>query len=238
MSSIPDNFKSLYSGKTKEVLADTQTGDTYLLYKDSATGNDGVFDPGSNTVGGSVDGKGKIGLVISAYFFELLEQHGILTHFLGADLDRELMKVRQIDVVPLEFILRYYTAGSICRRFDLEPGIPFDPPYTEVTLKSDEQGDPLIDERLCIMKGYLQPGEYDQALDTLSRIAAVLRSKLAAMDLILIDLKIELGFDQDRNIVLVDEVTPDIWRVQDSNGNIPNQIDCANLILERIEQAV
>ncbi|MCL2403627.1 MAG: phosphoribosylaminoimidazolesuccinocarboxamide synthase [Coriobacteriia bacterium] len=227
-------MKIIYSGKTKDVLVDQHTGDTYLFCKDSATGEDGVFDPGSNTVGGSVEGKGKQGLIISAHFFELLEQAGIPTHYLGAEVDKSLMKVRPVTVPPLEFILRYYVAGSMSRRFSLEEGLAFDPPYCEVTLKSDEQGDPLITERICVMKNLLEPGEFDQCLDLLPRIGAVLQKELSTMDLKLLDFKIEFGFDEQRNIVVADEVTPDIWRVQDSNGNIPNQIDCANLILKHI----
>ena len=227
-------MKMIYSGKTKDVLVDEATGDTYLFCKDSATGEDGVFDPGSNTVGGSVEGKGKVGLAITAHFFGLLEDAGIPTHFLGADVGKSLMKVRQVDVPPLEFILRYFAAGSMCRRFDLEEGLTFDPPYLEVTLKNDEQGDPLISERLCLLKGFLREGEYQQCLDLLPHIGEVLSRELASMDLKLLDFKVEFGFDESRKLMLVDEVTPDIWRVQDSNGNIPNQVDCANLILQHI----
>jgi len=224
----------VYEGKTKTVLRDEATGDTYLRFKDSATGEDGNFDPGSNFVGGSVDGKGKTGLQISQYFFELLAEHDIPTHYLGADIESCLMKVRQVDVPRLEFILRYFTAGSFSRRFSIPNGIAFDPPYTEVTLKDDEQGDPLVTERVCLMMGLLQEGEYDKTLQLLIRIGEVLRHELAEMGLRLIDFKIEIGFDSDRNIYLADEITPDIWRVQDEDGNIPNQIDCANILLQRI----
>lgn len=229
-----NQLETLYRGKTKDVLFDPETGDNYLLCKDDVTGTDGIFDPGSNTVGGSVSGKGKQGLAISAYCFDLLEKAGIPTHYLGANIESGLMKVRSVTVPPLEFILRYEVAGSMARRFDLEPGLPFNPPYAEVTLKNDEQDDPLISERLCIIKGLLQPGEYDQCMDILRRTGDVLSAELASIDLTLIDFKIEIGFDKQRNIYLVDEVTPDIWRVRDSNEGIPNQIDCANLILERI----
>lgn len=229
-------MKTLYKGKTKDVLLDETSGEYFLLFKDDATGEDGKFDPGSNTVGGSVTGKGKTGLAISKYFLELMEAKGIPTHYLGADEEKGLMKVRKITVPPLEFILRYYTAGSMCRRFSLEPGIAFDPPYTEVTLKDDAQGDPLISERLCLMKDILREGEYDKALDLLVKVGEVLREELARFDLTLIDFKIELGFDEDRNIYIADEITPDIWRVRDQKGNIPNQIDCAQLILEMIKE--
>lgn len=227
-------MKTLYNGKTKTVLIDESANEVHLFFKDDATGENGVFDPGSNTVGGSVAGKGKIGLKISKYFFELMEKNGIPTHYLGADIEKNLMKVRNLTVPKLEFVLRYFTAGSMCRRFTIEEGIPFDPPYLEVTLKDDEQGDPLISERLCIMKKLLAEGQYDEALDILVKVGEVLKKELAKMDLTLIDFKIEVGYDENGKMYVVDEITPDIWRVRDKNGNIPNQIDCAKLILDKI----
>ena len=227
-------MKKLYDGKTKNVFTDEATGAVYLLFKDDATGENGVFDPGSNTVGGSVEGKGKIGLKISQYFFQILEDQGIPTHYLGADIDKGLMKVRELTVPKLEFVLRYFTAGSMCRRFTLEEGIPFEPPYLEVTLKDDEQGDPLISERLCIMKGLMGEGQYEEALDILVRVGEVLRAELAKMNLTLIDFKIEIGYDENGKVYVSDEITPDIWRVKDENGNIPDQIDCAKMLLEKL----
>ena len=228
-------MKTLYDGKTKTVLLDEATGVVNLLFKDTATGENGMFDPGYNTVGGSVEGKGKIGLRISKYFFEIMERNGIPTHYLGADIDNCLMQVRKLTVPKLEFVLRYYTAGSMCRRFTLPEGLPFDPPYKEVTLKDDEQGDPLITERLCLMKGMMKPGMYDEGLRLVEQVGEVLKRELAAMGLKLIDFKIEIGYDEDGKVYVVDEITPDIWRVKDENGVIPNQIDCAKLILEKIQ---
>jgi phosphoribosylaminoimidazole-succinocarboxamide synthase len=228
-------MKTLYDGKTKTVMLDEDTGVVNLFFKDTATGENGMFDPGYNTVGGSVEGKGKIGLTISKYFFELMEKNGIPTHFLGADIDKNLMQVKQLTVPKLEFVLRYFTAGSMCRRFTLPEGIPFDPPYKEVTLKDDEQGDPLITERLCLMKDMLIPGVFDQGLELVEKVGEVLKAELAKMDLQLIDFKIEVGYDKDGKVYVVDEITPDIWRVKDKNGVIPNQIDCAKLILEKIK---
>ncbi|MCL1975643.1 MAG: phosphoribosylaminoimidazolesuccinocarboxamide synthase [Firmicutes bacterium] len=227
-------MKTIYEGKTKNVLRDELTGEHFLFFKDDATGADGVFDPGSNTVGGSVLGKGKTGLTISKYFLELMENNGLPTHFIEADLENCLMKVKNVTVPPLEFVLRFFSAGSMCRRFSLESGLVFDPPYVEVTLKDDDQGDPLISERLCLLKGILKEGEYEKTLRLLVQVGDVLRRELKALGLTLIDFKIELGFDEQRNIYIVDEITPDIWRVKDESGKIPNQIDCAKLILSRI----
>ena len=228
-------MKNLYEGKTKIVMLDEETGIVHLFFKDDATGENGVFDPGSNTVGGSVEGKGKVGLEVSKYFFELMEKNGIPTHYLGADVEQGLMKVRNLTVPRLEFIVRYFTAGSMCRRFPLEEGIPFNPPYTEVTLKDDIQGDPLISERICLMKGILKEGQYEEAQNVVLRVGEVLKKELASMNLQLIDFKIEVGYDETGKIFVADEITPDIWRVKDTDGNIPNQIDCAKLILEKIK---
>lgn len=228
-------MKKLYEGKTKNVLLDEETGIVHLFFKDDATGENGVFDPGSNTVGGSVAGKGKVGLAVSSYFFELMEKNGIPTHYLGSDIDQGLMKVRNLTVPRLEFVVRYFTAGSMCRRFTLDEGIVFDPPYAEVTLKDDAQGDPLISERICIMKGLLVEGQYDEALAIVRKVGEVLKKELADMNLTLIDFKIEVGYDENGKIYVADEITPDIWRVRDENGNIPNQIECSKMILEKIK---
>lgn len=229
-------MKQLYEGKTKNVMLDEETGIVHLFFKDSATGENGVFDPGSNTVGGSVEGKGKVGLAVSAYFFELMEKNGLPTHYLGSDIEKGLMKVRNLTVPRLEFIVRYETAGSMCRRFTLPEGIVFDPPYAEVTLKDDEQGDPLISERICLMKGILLPGQYDEAIEIVKKVGEVLKVELASMNLKLIDFKIEVGYDESGKIFVADEITPDIWRIRDEQGNIPNQIDCANMILAKINK--
>jgi len=227
-------MRTVYDGKTKTVLKDDGTGEYFLLFKDDATGENGVFDPGANVVGGSVAGKGKTGLAIAKYFFELMQKNGIPTHYIDADIDKCLMKVRPVTVPKLEFVLRYFTAGSMCRRFSIDPGMPFDPPYIEVTLKDDDQGDPLISERLCLMKGLLKEGQYQEAQEVLARAGEVLRAELKRLGLTLIDFKLEFGFDADGNMCIADEITPDIWRVRDESGNIPDQIECAKLLLEKI----
>ncbi len=227
-------MKTLYTGKTKDVLLDEEKNIVHLLFKDSMTGENGVFDPGSNTVGGSVEGKGKIGLAISKYFFELMEKNGIPTHYLGADVEKGLMQVRNLTVPKLEFVLRYYTAGSMCRRFTLQEGIPFDPPYAEVTLKDDIQGDPLISERICLMKGLLKEGQYDEAQGIVLQVGEVLKNELASLGWTLIDFKIEVGYDENGKIYVADEITPDIWRIRDESGTIPNQLDCSKALLGKI----
>ena len=85
------------------------------------------------------------------------------------------------------------------------------------------------------MKGMLKEGEYDKMLDLLVKVGDVLREELKSLGLKLIDFKIEFGLDAERNICIADEITPDIWRVQDESGNIPDQIECAKMIIGIIE---
>ena len=80
-------------------------------------------------------------------------------------------------------------------------------------------------------------GQYNEALEILEKVGEVLKKELAQMNLTLIDFKIEIGYDESGKIYVVDEITPDIWRIRDKNGNIPNQIECGNLILEKIANA-
>ena len=84
------------------------------------------------------------------------------------------------------------------------------------------------------MKGILKEGQYEEAQKVVLSVGEVLKKELASMNLTLIDFKIEVGYDETGKIYLADEITPDIWRVKDTDGKIPNQIDCAKMILEKI----
>ena len=218
--------EQMYEGKAKKVFATDDPGLVLVDYKDDATAFNGLKK-------GTITGKGAINNQMTNYLMGQLEKAGVPTHFVEELSERETV-VKKVTIVPLEVIIRNISAGSFAKRYGVEEGIVFDPPYTEVTLKDDEQGDPLISERLCIMKGLLAPGQYDEALGILVKVGEVLKKELAGMGLTLIDFKIEVGYDENGKMYVVDEITPDIWRVRDEQGNIPNQIDCAKLILEKI----
>ena len=218
--------EQLYEGKAKQVFATNDPEIVMVHYKDDATAGDGEKK-------GTIRDKGIVNNKLSNALMQKLEKEGIPTHYVQEVNDRDTF-VKKVEIVPLEVIIRNISAGSFAKRYGVEEGIVFDPPYTEVTLKDDEQGDPLISERLCIMKGMLAPGQYDEALGILVKVGEVLKKELSAMGLTLIDFKIEVGYDENGKMYVVDEITPDIWRVRDEKGNIPNQIDCAKMILEKI----
>src|SRR5690606_6155236 len=110
-----------YTGKTKDVY-ELQDGNYLLQFKDDVTGVDGVFDPGANTVGLTIEGAGRAGLKLTKYFFEILKEKDIPTHYIDADIDKATMTVKPAEVFGkgLEVICRYRAVGSFLRRYRSE----------------------------------------------------------------------------------------------------------------------
>ncbi|MBQ4088729.1 MAG: phosphoribosylaminoimidazolesuccinocarboxamide synthase, partial [Clostridia bacterium] len=140
-------MKKLYEGKTKDVYA-LDNGNVMLKFKDDCTGKDGVFDPGENSVGLTIEGIGKANLQSSIHYFELLKQAGIKTHYVSANLDDATMEVLPATVFGhgLEVICRLVATGSFIRRYGayIADGTVLEGGYVECTLKDDAKGDPLI----------------------------------------------------------------------------------------------
>ena len=135
----------------------------YLLqFKDDVTGVDGVFDPGANTVGLTIEGAGRSGLKLTKFFFEVLKEKGIPTHYVDADIEKATMTVKPAQVFGkgLEVICRYRAVGSFLRRYGLyaEEGQALDA-FVEVTIKDDVREDPPISEDTLDMLGILSKDE-------------------------------------------------------------------------------
>ena len=145
----------VYTGKTKNVYA-LENGNYLLKFKDDCTGKDGVFDPGENSVGLTIDGVGDVNLRMSIYFFEKINAAGIKTHYVSADLSNTTMEVLPAKVFGhgLEVICRRKAVGSFIRRYGdlIESGADL-PYYVETTLKDDAKGDPLITKDALVALG-------------------------------------------------------------------------------------
>lgn len=206
----------LYTGKTKDVYS-LEENRILLKFKDDVTGENGVFDPGANTIGLTIDGAGKSGLKMTQYFYELLNKKGIPTHFISADLDEVSMVVKKAQVFGkgLEVICRYKAVGSFLRRYAAycEEGQELSS-FVEITIKDDERGDPTISEDALTMLGILTAEEY-QKLKTLTiGICAQIKAELAAKNLELYDIKLEFGRDAEtQEIILIDEISGGNMRV-------------------------
>lgn len=206
----------LYKGKTKDVYQD-QSGEIVLYFKDDMTGKDGVFDPGENQVGLTVEGSGRAGLEMTSFFFEKINAAGIPTHYISADVGAREMRVKKISVFGegLEVICRYRAVGSFIRRYGnyIEEGAAL-PAYVETTLKDDARQDPLINEAALEALGILEPGEYGKIVDMTVKISELVKEELSRKGLELYDIKLEFGRDAETGeILLIDELSGGNMRV-------------------------
>lgn len=203
-------MRLVYTGKTKDVY-DLGNGNYLLKFKDDATGENGVFDPGANTIGLKIEGAGKAGLRLTKYFFEKLNSLGIPTHYISADLEKAEMTVKKATVFGhgLEVICRYRAVGSFLRRYGkyAENGLPLDA-FVETTLKDDERNDPPITEDALDMLGILSKEEYKTIKNLTQKIAGIVKDDLAKRDIELYDIKFEFGrVGEDKHIALIDEIS-------------------------------
>ena len=207
--------KLVYTGKTKNVYA-LDNGNYLLKFKDDCTGKDGVFDPGENSVGLTIEGVGDVNLRMSIYFFEKINAAGIRTHFVSADLDNTTMEVLPAKVFGkgLEVICRHKAVGSFLRRYGdyIEEGADL-PAYVEMTFKNDEKGDPLVTKDGLIVLGVMSGEQYDEIKDMTQKITQIVADEMEARGLVLYDIKFEYGYDADGKVMLIDEIASGNMRV-------------------------
>ena len=205
----------LYTGKTKNVYA-LESGNYLLKFKDDCTGKDGVFDPGENSVGLTIEGVGDVNLRMSIYFFEKINAAGIRTHFVSADLANTTMEVLPAKVFGkgLEVICRNKAVGSFIRRYGeyIEAGSDL-PSYVETTFKNDEKGDPLVTKDALVCLGVMTAGQYDAIKAQTQQITKIVADDLAEKGLVLYDIKFEFGYDPQGNVMLIDEIASGNMRV-------------------------
>ena len=207
--------KLVYTGKTKNVYA-LDNGNYLLKFKDDCTGKDGVFDPGMNEVGLTIEGVGRVNLRMSIYFFEKLRAAGIKTHYVSADLDDVTMEVLPAKVFGhgLEVICRRRAVGSFFRRYCeyIAEGAEL-PYYVETTFKNDALGDPLVTKDGLVVLGIMSEAQYDSLKAQTQQITAVVAEEMAARGMELYDIKFEYGYDADGKVMLIDEIASGNMRV-------------------------
>ncbi len=208
-------MKKVYQGKTKDVFA-LDNGNYLLKFKDDCTGKDGVFDPGENSVGLTIEGVGDVNLRMSIYFFEKINAAGILTHYVSADLQNTTMEVLPAKVFGkgLEVICRYKAVGSFCRRYSDYCELGQDlPAYVETTFKNDEKGDPLVTKDGLVDLGVMTSQQYDDLKEMTQKITKIVADDLKAKGLDMYDIKFEFGYDANGNVMLIDEIASGNMRV-------------------------
>ena len=207
--------KLVYVGKTKNVYA-LDNGNYLLEFKDDCTGKDGVFDPGENSVGLTIEGVGDVNLRMSMYFFEKINAAGIKTHYVSADLAKTTMEVLPAKVFGkgLEVICRHKAVGSFFRRYGqyIEEGADL-PAYVETTFKNDELGDPLVTKDALVILGVMTEEQYEAIKEMTQKITQIVADDLKEKGLVLYDIKFEYGYDAEGKVMLIDEIASGNMRV-------------------------
>ena len=207
--------KLVYSGKTKDVF-EMENGNYLLKFKDDCTGKDGVFDPGENSVGLTIEGVGDVNLRMSIYFFEKINAAGLKTHYISADLASTTMEVLPAKVFGhgLEVICRNKAVGSFYKRYCdyVEEGADL-PSYVETTFKDDAKGDPLVTKDGLIVLGVMTAEQYDALKEETKQITKIVADDLLEKGLVLYDIKFEFGYDANGDVMLIDEIASGNMRV-------------------------
>lgn len=215
-------MKLITKGKTKNVY-EHEDGHIVLKFKDDLTGEDGVFDPGADTVGLTIDGAGQSGLRVSQFFFKVLQKKNIPTHYINANIAESTMTVKKAKMFGngLEVICRYRAVGSFYRRYGAycEEGQKLNG-LIEVTLKDDERQDPPISKDTLTDLNILTATEYDEIKHLTRTVSEIIKEELAKKDLELYDIKLEFGLDEAGNIMLIDEISGGNMRVYKGKESI------------------
>ncbi len=203
--------EKLYEGKAK-ILYKGPRPDTIIQYfKDDAT----AFN---NVKKGTIAGKGIINNKITELVMTRLSQIGIPTHFIERLSDREQL-IYEVEIIPLEVIVRNTVAGTMTKTFGIEEGTRLPRPIIEFSLKDDDLGDPLIPENHVLVLGIAEEYEVIEIMEMTSKINDFLRGFFAGIGIELIDFKLEFGRLDDGNdghfLVLADEFSPDNCRLWD-----------------------
>ena len=204
----------IYEGKAKILYEGPEPGTLIVHYKDDAT----AFNAQKKAV---IEGKGVLNQRISEYIFTRLNEVGIPTHFLRSLNMREQL-VREVEIIPLEVVVRNVAAGSLSRRLGLEEGQALPLSIIEFCYKNDQLGDPMVSEEHITAFNWASPQEIDDIMHMSIRINDFLTGLFLGIGIKLVDFKIEFGrlYENDMmRIVLADEISPDSCRLWDIKTN-------------------
>ena len=201
-------LEQIYEGKAKKVFATDDPELVLVSYKDDATAFNGEKR-------GTIIGKGAINNRVTNHLMQILEKEGVPTHFVEELNDRDTV-VKKVSIVPLEVIIRNISAGSFAKRFGVEEGIVFDEPTIEFSYKNDALGDPLMNAYHAVALKLATWEEIDTIKSMAFRVNEVLNAFFKAVNVDLVDFKLEFGKTSDGTIVLADEISPDTCRFWDS----------------------
>jgi len=223
-----EKLEQIYEGKAKKVYRTDNPDYYWVEYKDDATAFNGLKK-------GTIAGKGSLNNRISAYFFRMLAQNGIDSHFVEEKSDMEMV-VKALQIILVEVVVRNIAAGSLAKRLGLEEGTPMQKTVVEYYYKSDELGDPLInDDHIQAIK-LATPEQMTKIREIALKVNDVMLKHLAERDIDLVDFKLEFGLHKGE-VLLGDEISPDTCRFWDKHTREKLDKDRFRRDLGNVEEA-
>ncbi|WP_188207975.1 phosphoribosylaminoimidazolesuccinocarboxamide synthase [Alkalibacillus aidingensis] len=198
----------LYEGKAKRLFETEQPDTLWVQYKDDLTAFNGQKKERQQ-------GKGRLNNEISSLLFHQLSAIGLPNHFIKRISETEQL-VKKTTIIPIEVVVRNIAAGSLAKRLGLDEGAKLNQTIVEYYYKDDELGDPLINEDHINLLELVTKGELASMKGMALGINQKLIDHFQACDVILVDFKLEFGFDQEGEIILSDEISPDTCRLWDA----------------------
>jgi len=221
-------LEQIYEGKAKKVYRTDNPDYYWVEYKDDATAFNGLKK-------GTITGKGSLNNRISAYFFRMLAQNGIDSHFVEEKSDTEMV-VKALQIILVEVVVRNIAAGNLAKRLGLEEGTPLPKTVVEYYYKSDELGDPMINDDHIQAINLATPEQMAKIKEIALRINDVMVKHLDERDMELVDFKLEFGLHKGE-VLLGDEISPDTCRLWDKQNKEKMDKDRFRRDLGNVEEA-
>ncbi len=206
-----EKLGKLYEGKAKKLYATNDPDVLWVEYMNQATAGNGAKKA-------QIQGKGELNNRITTLIFKLLAKRGIPSHFIKQISDNEQL-VRKMTMFPLEIIMRNVAAGSFSKRYGVKEGSALKQPILEFCYKSDELGDPFINDDDLLALGLATREQLEVISAKTREINRALIDIFKSIDVNLIDFKIEMGMTSDGTILLADEITPDTCRLWNATAD-------------------
>ncbi len=205
----------LYEGKAKIIY---RTDDPEILlaqYKDDAT----AFNAQKR---GTITNKGQMNCAIATHLFKVLEAAGVATHFIDQPNPNQ-MRMRAVQIVPLEVVVRNIAAGSLCQQTGLELGVALSQPLVDFYYKDDALGDPLLTRDRIFLLELAMPEQLEQLRQLALQVNQILINFFHQCEITLVDFKLEFGMTSDQQLLLADEISPDTCRLWDDTESDPDR---------------
>ncbi|MGD1898208.1 MAG: phosphoribosylaminoimidazolesuccinocarboxamide synthase [Phormidesmis sp.] len=208
MTEALNSEQKLYEGKAKIIYATDDPEVLVTYFKDDAT----AFNAQKK---GQIANKGAINCKVTTHLYGLLEKKGVSTHLIETTSDRE-MRVKRVDIVPIEVVVRNIAAGSLCKQTGIKLGTKLEPSLVEFYYKNDDLGDPLLTRDRIAAMALTSAQQLDRLTEKAQTVNRVLSEFFASCEITLVDFKLEFGTDKNGELLLADEISPDTCRLWDT----------------------